>query len=153
MAEEWLFWQERRASKATEALRNMLPAHARVIRDGVEQKILAEDLVKGDLILLEEGDKISADARIVEASDLQVDQSTLTGESNPVRKVKDAVLKDGLMKAERPNLLFAGTSVAEGNGKAVVMEIGMNTEFGKIAGLTQTTKEVQSPLQKELNRG
>ena len=153
MAEEWLFWQERRASKATEALRNMLPAHARVIRDGVEQKILAEDLVRGDLILLEEGDKISADARIVEASDLQVDQSTLTGESNPVRKVKDAVLKDGLTKAERPNLLFAGTSVAEGNGKAVVMEIGMNTEFGKIAGLTQTTKEVQSPLQKELNRG
>ena len=153
MAEEWLFWLECRASKATEALRNMLPAHARVIRDGVEQKILAEDLVRGDLILLEEGDKISADARIVEASDLQVDQSTLTGESNPVRKVKDAVLKDGLTKAERPNLLFAGTSVAEGNGKAVVMEIGMNTEFGKIAGLTQTTKEVQSPLQKELDRG
>jgi len=146
------FWQERRAGKATDALRNMLPAHARVIRDGAEQKILAEDLVRGDLILLEEGDKISADARVVGASDLQVDQSTLTGESNPVRKLKDAVFKDGLTKAERPNLLFAGTSVAEGNGKAVVMEIGMKTEFGKIAGLTQNMKEVQSPLQKELDR-
>ncbi len=146
------FWQEHRAGKATDALRNMLPSYARVIRDGEEQKILAEDLIIGDIILLEEGDKISADARLIESSDLQVDQSTLTGESNPVRKVKDAVLKDDLTKAETPNLIFAGTNVAEGNGKAVVMEIGMRTEFGKIAGLTQNMKEVQSPLQKELNR-
>ncbi|GLB28394.1 haloacid dehalogenase [Lacrimispora amygdalina] len=146
------FWQEHRAGKATDALRNMLPSYARVIRDGEEQKILAEDLIIGDIILLEEGDKISADARLVESSDLQVDQSTLTGESNPVRKIKDAVLKDDLTKAETPNLIFAGTSVSEGNGKAVVMEIGMRTEFGKIAGLTQNMKEVQSPLQKELNR-
>nr|WP_314466040.1 cation-transporting P-type ATPase [uncultured Clostridium sp.] len=146
------FWQEHRAGKATDALRNMLPSYARVIRGGEEQKILAEDLIIGDIILLEEGDKISADARLVESSDLQVDQSTLTGESNPVRKIKDAVLKDDLTKAETPNLIFAGTNVAEGNGKAVVMEIGMRTEFGKIAGLTQNMKEVQSPLQKELNR-
>jgi len=146
------FWQEHRAGKATDALRNMLPSYARVIRDGEEQKILAEDLIIGDIILLEEGDKISADARLIESSDLQVDQSTLTGESNPVRKIKDAVLKDDLTKAETPNLIFAGTNVAEGNGKAVVMEIGMRTEFGKIAGLTQNMKEVQSPLQKELNR-
>ena len=146
------FWQEHRAGKATDALRNMLPSYARVIRDGEEQKILAEDLIIGDIILLEEGDKISADARLIESSDLQVDQSTLTGESNPVRKIKDAVLKDDLTKAETPNLIFAGTNVAEGNGKAVVMEIGMHTEFGKIAGLTQNMKEVQSPLQKELNR-
>ena len=124
------FWQEHRAGKATDALRNMLPSYARVIRDGEEQKILAEDLIIGDIILLEEGDKISADARLIESSDLQVDQSTLTGESNPVRKIKDAVLKDDLTKAETPNLIFAGTNVAEGNGKAVVMEIGMRTEFG-----------------------
>jgi potassium/sodium efflux P-type ATPase len=146
------FWQEHRAGKATDALRNMLPSYARVIRDGEEQKILAEDLIIGDIILLEEGDKISADARLIESSDLQVDQSTLTGESNPVRKIKDAVLKDDLTKAETPNLIFAGTNVSEGNGKAVIMEIGMRTEFGKIAGLTQNMKEVQSPLQKELNR-
>lgn len=146
------FWQEFRAGKATEALRNMLPAYARVIRDGEEQKILAEDLVVGDLILLSEGDKISADARLIEVSDLQVDQSTLTGESNPVRKIMDAVLRDDLTRAETPNLIFAGTSISEGNCKAVVMEIGMGTEFGKIANLTQTMKTDESPLQKDLNR-
>lgn len=146
------FWQEHRASKATEALKNMLPSYVRVIRDGEEQKILAEDLVIGDMILLAEGDKISADARLVDSSDLQVDQSTLTGESNPVRKTKEAILKDDLTKAEIPNYIFAGTNVSEGNGKAVVMQIGMKTEFGKIAGLTQEMKEVKSPLQKELDR-
>ncbi|MDU6262988.1 MAG: cation-transporting P-type ATPase [Anaerocolumna aminovalerica] len=146
------FWQEHRAGKATDALRNMLPSYSRVIRDGEEQKILAQDLVIGDIILLEEGDKISADARLIETSDLQVNQSTLTGESNPVRKTRDAVLKDDLTKAEIPNLIFAGTSVSEGNGKAIVMEIGMRTEFGKIAGLTQNMEKVESPLQKELDR-
>lgn len=146
------FMQEHRASKATEALRNMLPSYARVIRDGEEQKILAEDLVIGDIMLLEEGDKISADARLIETSDLQVDQSTLTGESNPVRKIKDSVLKDDLTRAEVPNLIFAGTNVSEGNGKAVVVDIGMRTEFGKIAKLTQTMKSDESPLQRELNR-
>lgn len=146
------FWQEYRAGKATDALRNMLPSYVRVIRDGEEKKILAEDLVVGDIILLEEGDKISADARLVECSDLQVDQSTLTGESNPVRKTKDAVLRDDLTRAETPNLIFAGTNVSEGNGKAIVMDIGMKTEFGKIADLTQSMQKEDSPLQKELNR-
>jgi magnesium-transporting ATPase (P-type) len=145
------FWQEHRAGKATDALKNMLPSYVRVIRDGEEQKILADDLVIGDIILLEEGDKISADARLIESSDLQVDQSTLTGESNPVRKTKDAVLKDDLTKAETPNLIFAGTNVSGGNGKAVVMQIGMKTEFGKIADLTQNMKIEDSPLQKELD--
>lgn len=112
------FWQEHRAGKATDALRNMLPSYSRVIRNGEEQKILAQDLVLGDIILLEEGDKISADARLIETSDLQINQSTLTGESNPVRKTKDAVRKDDLTRAETPNLIFAGTSVSEGNGKA-----------------------------------
>jgi len=145
------FWQEHRAGKATDALRNMLPSYSRVIRNGEERKILSEDLVIGDIMLLEEGDKISADARLIECSDLQVDQSTLTGESNPVRKTKDAVLKDDLTRAETPNLIFAGTSISEGNGKAVVMEIGMKTEFGKIANLTQNMKTDDSPLQKELD--
>jgi len=146
------FWQENRASQATEALKNMLPSYSRVIRDGEEQKIQSEDLVVGDIILLEEGDKISADARLIDSSDLQVNQSTLTGESNPVRKSKDAVLRDDLTLAEIPNLIFAGTSVSEGNGKAIVTEIGMRTEFGKIADLTQNMKEESSPLQKELDR-
>jgi len=102
-------------------------------------------------MLIEEGDKISADARLVASSDLQVNQSTLTGESNPVRKVHDAVLREGLTRSEIPNLIFTGTSVSSGTGKAIVIFTGMLTEFGKIANLTQTMKEEQSPLQKELD--
>jgi len=145
------FWQEYRASKATEALKKMIASYARVVRDGEEKQILAEELVPGDLMLIEEGDKISADARLVASSDLQVNQSTLTGESNPVRKVYDAVLKEGLTRSEIPNLIFTGTSVSSGTGKAIVIFTGMLTEFGKIANLTQTMKEEQSPLQKELD--
>ncbi len=145
------FWQEHRASKATEALKKMLPSYARVIRDNKEQQISAEDLVPGDIMLIEEGDKISADARLLTSTDLQVNQSTLTGESNPVRKSYDPVLREGLSRSEIPNLIFTGTSVASGSAKAVVTSIGMETVFGKIANLTQTMEEVQSPLQKELD--
>ncbi|WP_308616529.1 HAD-IC family P-type ATPase, partial [uncultured Enorma sp.] len=146
------FWQEARASQATEALKKMLPAYATVIRDGQEQKILAEDLVPGDVMLLAEGDKISADARVIASSDLQVNQSTLNGESTPSRKTADAVLEEGLSAAEIPNLVFAGTSVSEGNGRAVVFRIGMETEFGKIASLTQNMQAAESPLTRQLNR-
>lgn len=146
------FWQEHRASQATEALKKMLPVYANVIRGGREQKVLAEDLVPGDIMLLAEGDRISADARVIASSDLQVNQSTLNGESNPSRKTSDAVPEDGLTPAEIPNLVFAGTSVSEGNGRAVVLRIGMATEFGKIANLTQNMEEVRSPLQRDLDR-
>ena len=146
------FWQEFRASKATEALKKMLSSYARVIRDNQEQQIMTEDLVPGDIIILAEGDKISADARLLESSDLQTDQSTLTGESNPVRKTADAVLREGLSRSEIPNLIFTGTSVSSGTAKAVVISIGMNTMFGQIASLTQTMKEEKSPLQKELDK-
>ena len=146
------FWQEHRASQATEALKKMLPAYATVIRGGEQQKILAEDLVPGDIMLLAEGDKISADARVIMSADLQVNQSTLNGESTPSRKTADAVLEDGLSAAEVPNLVFAGTSVSEGNGRAVVFRIGMATEFGKIARLTQNMQAAESPLTRELNR-
>lgn len=146
------FWQEFRAGKATEALKKMLPSYVRVIRGNEEKQILAEDLVPGDIMLIQEGDKISADARIFECSDLQVNQSTLTGESNPVRKTQDHIVKNGLSRFEIPNLIFTGTSVASGTAKAAVISIGMNTEFGKIANLTQTVKAEQSPLEKELDK-
>ena len=146
------FWQEFRASKATEALKNMLPSYVRVMRDNQEKQILAEDIVPGDIMLLQEGDKISADARLLDSSDLQVNQSTLTGESNPVRKTHDPVLREGLSDSEVPNMIFAGTSVSSGTAKAVVLSIGMETEFGKIAKLTQSMKEEKSPLQKELDK-
>ncbi|MGV8905412.1 MAG: cation-translocating P-type ATPase [Acetobacterium sp.] len=146
------FLQEFRAEKATEALRKLLPAYALVLRDEKEIRILAEELVPGDIIILSEGDRISADARLVEDNDLRSDQSTLTGESQAVKKTKDPVLRTDLARSEEPNLIFAGTNVAAGAGKAIVFATGMNTEFGKIAGLTQSQKEVLSPLQKELKR-
>ncbi len=144
------FWQEFRAGKAIEALKKLLPAYVRVQRDGREQKLLAEDLVPGDVILLSEGDRVSADARLVKDNDLRVDQSTLTGESNPVRKTSDGVLRDDLSHVEMPNLVFAGTTVSSGTGRAVVCGTGSHTEFGKIANLTQNLKEEPSPLQKEI---
>ena len=145
------FWQEFRATKATEALKKMLSSYVRVIRDGTEQQILVEDLVPGDVMIITEGDRISADARLVNCMDLQVNQSTLTGESNPVRKTAEAVLREGLGRSELPNLIFAGTSVSSGNGKAIVISTGMETMFGKIANLTQSMKVEPSPLQKELD--
>jgi len=146
------FWQEFKAEKATEALRMLLPSYARVLRDGEEQRILAEELVPGDVILVEEGDKISADARLVDENELRVDQSTLSGESHPVRKTSEVVLMEDLTRPELPNLIFAGTTVAAGTGRAVVFATGMQTEFGKIAHLTQTVGEELSPLQKEMGR-
>ena len=146
------FWQEFRAGKATEALKRMLPDHARVLRDGQEQLLLAEELVPGDILLLSEGDRISADARLVDDNDLRVNQSTLTGESHPVHKSSDSVFQDDLTRSEQPNLVFAGTTVSSGTGRAVVYATGMSTEFGKIANLTQSMKEDSSPLQKEMGR-
>jgi len=146
------FWQEFKAEKATEALKKLLPHFARVLRDGQELKIMAEELVPGDVILLSEGDHVSADARLVEESELRVDLSTLNGESIPARRTAEASLREGLTLTERPNLVFAGTSVSAGVGRAVIFATGMNTEFGKIARLTQSVGEELSPLQKEVNR-
>ncbi|MHB1357189.1 MAG: cation-translocating P-type ATPase [Anaerolineae bacterium] len=146
------FWQEFRADSATSALRKMMPTQARVLRDGEEQRIEAEELVPGDVLLLSEGDRISADARLVLESELRADQSTLTGESHPVRKTSEAVLRTDLARHELSNLVFAGTNVAAGTGKAVVFATGMRSEFGKIAGLTQQVKEELSPLQIEIQR-
>ena len=144
------FWQEYRAEKATEALKRLLPSYSRVLRDGEEKLVLAEELVPGDVILLAEGDRVSADARLVQDAELRLDQSTLTGESRPVRKSSYAIESGSLLTAELPNLVFAGTTVASGTGKAVVFATGMNTQFGKIADLTQSVGEELSPLQKEM---
>ncbi|MCG7855041.1 MAG: HAD-IC family P-type ATPase, partial [Methanoregulaceae archaeon] len=144
------FWQEYRAEKATEALKKLLPSYVRVLRDGEERRILSEALVPGDLMLLSEGDRISADGRLVEVSELRIDQSTLTGESRPVRKIVEPVLQSDLTFAELPNMVYAGTTVATGTGKATVIATAMATEFGKIAYLTQTVRDELSPLQREM---
>jgi magnesium-transporting ATPase (P-type) len=146
------FWQEFQAEKAVEALKRILPARARVIRGGDVSEILAEELVPGDILVLQEGDNISADARLIEDSELRVNAATLTGESEPVRKMAQPVSGEGLTASEIPNLVLAGTSVALGSGKAVVYSTGMKTEFGKIASMTQAVKTELSPLQKEVNR-
>ena len=144
------FWQEFRAEKATDALKKLLPAYSRVLREGVEQRILAEELVPGDIVLLAEGEKISADCRLVDQAALRTNQSTLTGESRPVNKTAEAVVQEKITYTELPNMVFAGTNVATGTGKAVVLSTGMDTEFGKIANLTQEMKEELSPLQLEM---
>ena len=146
------FWQEYRAERAMEALRRLLPHQARIMRDGAERLVPAEELVPGDLMLIAEGDQISADGRLVEETELRVDQSTLSGESRPARKTADAVLQEGLSRTELPNLVFAGTSAASGTGRAVVFATGMSTEFGSIAHLTAGLEDQLSPLQKEINR-
>jgi Ca2+-transporting ATPase len=146
------FWQEYKAERATELLRKMLPSYSLVLRDGTESQVLAEELVVGDVMILSEGDLVSADGRVVSSIDLGVDQSTLTGESNPVHKDPDPVAAGGRTPAEIPCLVFAGTSVSVGKAKAVVCATGMHTQFGRIADLTETVATDQSPLQHELGR-
>ena len=145
------FWQEYKAERATEALRKLLPTYARIVRDGQERRIPAEELVPGDVMLLEEGEHISADARLVRAAELRVDQSTLTGESRAVRKSEAAITIPGARDADLPCLIFAGTNVVSGTGTAVVFATGMVTDFGKIAQLTQSVRDERSPLEIELS--
>jgi len=145
------FWQEFQAQKAVEALKKILPPYAKIIRDGNEGEILATELVPGDILILEEGDSISADARLVESFEMSVDTSTLTGESRPVRKTADPFEQEEETLIGIPNIVFAGTNVASGAGRAVVFGTGMKTEFSKIAKLTQAVKEEKSPLQKQIN--
>ena len=146
------FWQEYRAEKAIRALRQLIPNYANVLRDGEKRRILAEELVTGDIILLAEGDRISADGRLVDEEELRVDQSTLTGESHAVLKIREAVLRPAPSRFEVRNLVFAGSTVASGLGTAVVFATGTHTEFGKVARLTQSVEDEASPLQKELAR-
>lgn len=144
------FFQEFKAEKATNALQRMIPSYARVIRDSQEIKVLTEEIVPGDIMILEEGDRVCGDARILRCSNFQVDQSTLTGENNPIRKSYEAI-DDEKSYLEASNMVFAGTTVVSGTCRCVVVATGMRSEFGKIADLTQNTEKSLSPLQKELN--
>ncbi len=145
-------WREHRAEQATEKLRRLLPTYAHIIRDGAETHVPAGEVVPGDVLVLAEGDNIAADARVVEEYGLRVNNASLTGESVAARKNADASFLTGISDLERPNLIFAGTSVASGTGKAVVYATGMLTQFGRIAHLTQSVHDEPSPFQKELDR-
>ena len=146
------FWQEFKAERATEALKRMMPRKAKVMREGQTREVMAAEIVPGDIMVLGEGDAISADGRLVEEFELRTNNATLTGESEPVRKTSSPASDTSLTEVEMPNLVFAGTSVAYGNGRAVVFATGMQTQFGKIARLTQSVKTELSPLQIEMQR-
>jgi len=143
------FAQEYKAEKAIEALKKMVAPKARVVRAGVETRVDARDLVPGDVLVLEEGDKIPADCRLLEAVSLEVDEAALTGESMPVKKNALLTLGEKQSLNEQANMIFLGTIVTRGRGKAVVTATGMNTELGKIAELVSESSE-ETPLQKKL---
>ena len=145
------FWREYRAGQAVSSLKRLLPGHARVVRSGVEKDILANRVVPGDVLVLGEGDHVPADARVVEEFGLRADDSVLTGEAMPARKTAVASLREGLTELEQPNLIFAGTSICAGTGRAVVHTTGMQTQFGRIANLTEQAREEPSLLQHRLS--
>ena len=144
------FWQQFRAERAVAALEKLLPHYVKVLRDNSIGLILATHLVPGDVILLQEGDNVSADCRIIEAFSLRVNNATVTGESMPKARDAEPSTEEDLLHGR--NTLLAGTSVVSGEGRAVVFATGMHTEFGKIAHLTQTTSSGSSPLQLEITR-
>jgi Ca2+-transporting ATPase len=146
------FLQEFRAEKAMDALRSMAAPKATVLRGGKEWKIDAAEIVPGDLILLETGDRVPADARLIEAVNLEADEGALTGESVPVEKGTDAVRKKEAAVGDRTDMVFAGTALTYGRGQAVVTATGMKTEFGAIAALLEGVKTETTPLQKNLDR-
>jgi sodium/potassium-transporting ATPase subunit alpha len=142
------FVQEYQAEKTMESFRQLLPPHARVLRDGKIKDILASELVVGDIILLEEGDKVPADGRLIETNSLKVDNSALTGESEPQLRALECTREDML---QCRNMVFSGTLVQSGNGKAVVFGISQYTQIGRLARLTEQTGSVDTPIHKELN--
>ncbi|NHJ01051.1 MAG: calcium-translocating P-type ATPase, SERCA-type [Candidatus Heimdallarchaeota archaeon] len=144
------FIQEYKAEKSIEALKSMAAPFTTVVRDGKKDRIEARFLVPGDIIQIEEGDKVPADARLIQAHSLRVDESMLTGESFPVAKERNAVLPENASIADIRNTIFSGTNITRGRSLAVVIQTGMNTEFGKIAkGLMDEDTE-ETPLQKRL---
>lgn len=143
-------FQESRAERAMETLKSWMPEYTKVVRDGELKKILVKEIVPGDIISLEEGDRVPADARLIEAFDMWTNNVPLTGESEPQPRSPETTKVVEKAYLYSPNLVFMSTSVAKGQGKAVVYATGMDTQFGKIASLTQTIREEDSPLQKEI---
>ena len=146
-------YQESKAEKAIEALQKMAAATTKVLRDGKVCEIPSEDLTVGDVVLLEAGDAVPADGRIFESASLKIEESALTGESVPVNKFIKAIGLEGqkdVPLGDRKNMMYMGSTVVYGRGKAVITSIGMDTEMGKIAGALSSAKDEQTPLQKKL---
>jgi len=153
------FFQKYRAEKAIEALQKMITPQARVLRDGKQDKIPASELVPGDVLILDEGDSVNADAILFEENELETQEAILTGESSPVEKnsatagahIDSPKAGETITQAQKNQMVFMGTTIAHGTGRAVVLNTGMKTEMGAIATLTTETKKDKSPLEKELH--
>jgi Ca2+-transporting ATPase len=145
------FIQEYRAERAMEALKKMAAPTASVLRDGNEEEIPARDLVPGDIIVIRTGDRIPADARLIEAVNLKTNEAPLTGESVPIEKISTPIQGD-INIGDKRNMVFTGTAAVYGRGTAIVTDTGMTTEFGKIAGMLQDVKTERTPLQINLDR-
>ena len=143
--------QESKAEKSLEALQKLSEHAAKVIRDGKEQVIPARELVPGDIVIIETGDYVSADLRLVEAINLKAQESSLTGESVPVEKETDEIKGVEVAIGDRKNMLFSSSLITYGRGKGIVVDTGMNTEVGKIAGMLNETEKQETPLQARLN--
>lgn len=143
--------QEWKADKALEALRKMAAPRARVLRDGQPNEVDADELVPGDVLVLETGDRVAADARILESAELHADESALTGESEPVHKHSNTLDKETPL-ADRTNMVWSSTAVTAGRGRALIVATGMDTALGRIAGDVQETEREETPLQKRLAR-
>lgn len=148
-------FQESKAEKAIAALKEIAAATSKVIRDGRQTELKSEDLVPGDIIILEAGDSVPADARIIESASMRIEEAALTGESVPVNKIVDILHLNGekdISLGDRKNMVYMGSTVVYGRGRAVVTGTGMNTEMGKIAGALSMAKDEETPLQKKLNQ-
>lgn len=146
------FIQEYRAEQSLEALKKMTAPEATVVRGGVTSKVPASQLIPGDLVILETGDIVPADLRIIESSQLEASEAALTGESQPVKKKAEIVLAEGSSVGDRKNLSYMGTVITRGKGLGVVVETGMQTEMGQIAGYIQQVEDEETPLQKRLGQ-
>ncbi len=145
------FIQEYKAERSLDALKKLVALKSTVIREGREQIVETSDLVPGDVILIETGDKVPADARLIEVRNLSTQESSLTGESEPITK-SNSIRKRNTPLAERTNMVFSGTIVTSGKGRAIVVATGMNTEIGKIAEMIENVPEEQTHLQKKLEK-
>ncbi|MFW9909509.1 MAG: cation-translocating P-type ATPase [Candidatus Thorarchaeota archaeon] len=145
------FVQEFKSEQALEALKDMAAPRAKVIRDGLWQEIDSRDVVPGDVVFLESGDKVPADGRVIYAVGFSADESILTGESNVVRKIPETIHLERPVIGDMKNMVFQGTKITAGKGRAVITSTGMSTQFGKIAGMVQESKKDMTPLQIDLD--
>ena len=143
--------QEERAEKSIESLKKMTPEMAKVLRDGKIEEINAEELVPGDIIELEDGKYVPADCRIIECHNLKIEESSLTGETEPVEKLSNVMQSKDIILGDMKNIAFMSTIVTHGHGKAIVTETGMDTKIGQIANLIIKEDSPETPIQKKLS--